>query len=92
MLGLEEALGTLARDFGPSGVRVNMVSPGWIMTERQLADMVDAGAMRNLVETQCVKSLLTEQFVTPATLFMLSKSSGGMSGQNLVVDGGKIFQ
>jgi len=83
---------TLARDFGPKGIRVNMVSPGWIMTERQLADHIDGSAMRDLVETQCVKSLLDEQFVTPATLFMLSRASGGMSGQNLVVDGGKHFQ
>jgi hypothetical protein len=31
------------------------------------------------------------QHVTPLTLFLLSKASAGMSGQNVVVYGGKYF-
>lgn len=82
---------SLARELGPLGIRVNVVSPGWIMTARQLAEKVTEPAKRDLIETQCVKTLLTAQHVTPLTLFLLSAASGGMSGQNVVVDGGKCF-
>jgi NAD(P)-dependent dehydrogenase (short-subunit alcohol dehydrogenase family) len=83
---------SLAREMGPLGIRVNVVSPGWIMTARQLAEKVTEADKRDLVATQCVKTLLTAQHVTPVTLFLLSRASMGMSGQNIVVDGGKYFQ
>lgn len=82
---------SLARELGPRHIRVNVVSPGWIMTARQLAEKIDEAGKRDLVATQCVKMLLTAQHVTPLTLFLLSKASGGISGQNVVVDGGKFF-
>ncbi|MBT3375810.1 MAG: SDR family oxidoreductase [Lentisphaerae bacterium] len=83
---------SLAREAGPSGIRVNVVSPGWIMTERQLADKVSPAAMADLVEKQSLKTLLTEQHITPATLFLLSQAAAGISGQNIVVDGGFYLQ
>ena len=83
---------SLARELGPKGIRVNVVSPGWIMTERQLADKVNPAAMADLVEKQSIKTLLTEQHVTPATLFLLSRAAAGISGQNMVVDGGFYLQ
>lgn len=82
---------SLARELGPLGIRVNVVSPGWIMTPRQLAEKIDGAGRRDLVDSQCVKELMTEQHVTPATLFLLSKAARGIAGQNLVVDGGKVF-
>ena len=33
----------LARDFGPLNIRVNCILPGWIMTERQITHVADAG-------------------------------------------------
>jgi len=41
---------------------------------------------------QALPFLLTEQHVTPATLFLLSGAAAGITGQNLVVDGGKVMQ
>lgn len=82
---------SLARDLAPLGIRVNVVSPGWIMTERQLAEKVTPRDRQELLDTQCVKELLTEEHVTPATLFLLSSASRGICGQNIVVDGGKYM-
>ncbi len=82
---------SLARELGGEGIRVNVVSPGWIMTSRQLAEKVTEPAKRDLIGDQCIKTLLTAQHVTPLTLFCLSAASAGMTGQNLVVDGGKFF-
>lgn len=83
---------SLAHDVGVHGIRVNMVSPGWIMTERQLAEKVSAKDQQQLLHDTATGHLLGEQHVTPATLFLLSSSAAGISGQNLVVDGGKYMQ
>lgn len=83
---------SLAHDAGVDGIRVNMVSPGWIMTERQLAEKVSPEIQQQLRRETATGRLLDEQHVTPATLFLLSAAAAGISGQNLVVDGGKYMQ
>jgi NAD(P)-dependent dehydrogenase (short-subunit alcohol dehydrogenase family) len=82
----------LAREVGPDGVRVNLVSPGWIMTEKQLREYATEEDKAGLVRDQSLKFLLTDEHVTPATLFLLSRAACGITGQNLVVDGGKFMQ
>ncbi|HVY70588.1 MAG TPA: SDR family oxidoreductase, partial [Verrucomicrobiae bacterium] len=37
---------SLARELGPRRIRVNTISPGWIMTSRQLREYVDAAARK----------------------------------------------
>ena len=83
---------SLARELGPDGIRVNCVSPGWIMTEKQLREHVTEQDRAELLEAQALKFLLTEEHVTPATLFLLSRAAAGVTGQNLIVDAGKVMQ
>jgi len=83
---------SLARELGPRGIRVNMISPGWIMTERQLADKVRPEDKVDLLRRQSLKFLLDERHVTPVTLFLLSTAAAAVSGQNIVVDGGLYLQ
>ncbi len=70
----------------------NMISPGWIMTERQLAERIQPGDRESLLADQALKFLLTEEHVTPATLFLLSSAAAAITGQNLIVDAGKHMQ
>ena len=81
---------SLARDFGPDGVRVNSIAPGWIMTERQLALWLtpEADAMRH--ERQALKRRLAPDDVANVALFLASEASGGITGQSHVVDGGWV--
>ena len=41
--GIEGLTRTLAREYGPWHIRVNCIIPGWIMTEKQLDRVGDAG-------------------------------------------------
>ena len=83
---------SLARELGKEGIRVNMISPGWIMTEKQLRKYVTEEDKQTLLREQCVKHLIEANHVSPVMLFLLSSAACAMSGQNLVVDGGRYFQ
>lgn len=83
---------SLARELGPDGIRVNMINPGWVMTEKQLRKYVTEADKKMLIEVQCMKHLIEPKHVSPVLLFFLSSASGAVSGQNLVVDGGRILQ
>jgi NAD(P)-dependent dehydrogenase (short-subunit alcohol dehydrogenase family) len=83
---------SLARELGKEGIRVNMLSPGWIMTEKQLRKYVTEEDKQALLREQCVKHLIEAKHVSPVMLFLLSSAACAMSGQNLVVDGGRYFQ
>jgi len=89
LLGFSRAL---ARELGPENIRVNMLSPGWIMTEKQLKLYVSEQDKADLLRDQALPFLLTEEQITPPLLFLLSSAASGITGQNLVVDGGKLMQ
>ena len=89
LLGFTRAL---ARELGAEHIRVNMVSPGWVMTRKQLELYVTEQDKADLLRDQALPFLLTEENITPAIRFLLSSEAGGITGQNLVVDGGKLMQ
>jgi galactose dehydrogenase len=88
IVGLTRAL---ARELGPSGVRVNALIPGWVLTERQKELWVTPEALQECVAQQCLKrSMLGPDIAGPA-LFLASRSAAMISGQSLVVDGGRVM-
>lgn len=85
VLGLTRGL---ARDWGPQRIRVNTITPGWIMTERQLALWVDAEAERLIERSQCLKDKLHPPDVARLVLWLAADDSRMCTAQNFVVDGG----
>lgn len=79
---------SLARELGKSGVRVNTISPGWVMTERQLRQFVDDGTRNMLRERQCQPDLLEPSEIAEVALFLASSASGAITGQELLADRG----
>ncbi|MQW59678.1 SDR family NAD(P)-dependent oxidoreductase [Sinorhizobium meliloti] len=81
---------SLARDFGPYEIRVNAISPGWIMTKRQLDLWLtpEADAMRE--ERQALKRRLLPEDVAKLALFLASDDAGAITSQNYIIDGGWV--
>ena len=79
---------SMARELGKSGIRVNTLVPGWIMTERQLTHWVDEESERQIDSNQALAGRLYPQDVARMALFLASEDSAMISAQQFVVDGG----
>ena len=79
---------SLARELGPRRIRVNTLSPGWVMTERQLREYVTAATKRLIRRSQCIPDLIQPEEIAGVVLFLASDASCAMTGQELLVDRG----
>jgi NAD(P)-dependent dehydrogenase (short-subunit alcohol dehydrogenase family) len=80
----------LARDLGPSGIRVNCIVPGWIMTERQIQRWLTPEGEQELMRRQCLKRKLVPEDIARVVLFFAADDSGACTNQSYVVDGGWV--
>jgi 3-oxoacyl-[acyl-carrier protein] reductase len=82
----------LAWEFGPHGITVNSVAPGFVRsnpaTERQWESYGPEGQKR-LIESIHTRRLGTPQDIAHAALFFLGEPAGWITGQVLSVDGGR---
>jgi NAD(P)-dependent dehydrogenase (short-subunit alcohol dehydrogenase family) len=81
---------TLARELGSSNIRVNCVSPGAIMTERQRRLWVTPEYLAEILRNQALKRELVPRDVARLVLFLASDDSSAITGQNFVIDGGWV--
>jgi NAD(P)-dependent dehydrogenase (short-subunit alcohol dehydrogenase family) len=88
--GINGMTRSLAREFGPDGIRVNALAPGWVLTQAQLDKWATELDMANHLERQCLKEHLKPEDIVAPTLFLASDASRMMTGQALVVDGGVV--
>lgn len=79
---------TLAREYGPGGVRVNCIVPGAILTERQTALWLTPELNQQFIDLQALKFRLTADHVARMALFLASDESVGCTGANFIVDAG----
>ncbi|HZT48595.1 MAG TPA: SDR family NAD(P)-dependent oxidoreductase [Hyphomicrobiaceae bacterium] len=86
VLGLTRSL---ARDYGRYNIRVNAVAPGWVLTERQRKLWLTPEAHARLMEEQCLKRELTGEDIAKVVVFLASDEAGAITGQHMVVDGGR---
>jgi NAD(P)-dependent dehydrogenase (short-subunit alcohol dehydrogenase family) len=78
----------MARELGGHGIRVNTLVPGWVMTQRQLAQWVDEGAQRLIDQSQALRGRVYPDDIARMTLFLASADSAMISAQQFLVDAG----
>ena len=79
----------LARDLGPFNIRINSVAPGWVLTERQLANWWSPEAEEGLMQRQCLKRRLSVDDMARVVLFYASDEAGAITNQNVIADNGE---
>lgn len=88
VVGLTRAL---ARALGPRRIRVNALSPGWVMTERQLRMYVDQKTKAMIRKSQCIPELLEAADIANVVLFLASSASAAVTGQHIMADRGWTY-
>ena len=86
VIGLTKAL---AKEVGPSGIRVNCVSPGMIDTEMNAS--VDEAAVKAIADDTPLQRLGDPADVAKAMLFLASEDASFITGQVVGVNGGLII-
>jgi len=80
----------LAREWGPRGIRVNALAPGWVLTEKQLKTWATPEALAAFIDKQCLPRHLSPKDIVGTVLFLSTGLSAMMTGQVLAVDGGVV--
>ncbi len=80
----------LAREFGPDGIRVNAIAPGWVLTARQLRLWATPESLAAHLDKQCLKEHLRPEHIAGGCLFLASSASSMMTGQVMAIDGGVV--
>jgi D-xylose 1-dehydrogenase len=78
----------LARDLGPFNIRVNTVTPGWVMTQRQVDLWLDDAGEAEIARAQCLPGKLMPEDIAAMVLFLAADDSRMCTGQDFVVDAG----
>jgi len=77
---------SLAAEWGPYGVRVNALAPGYIKTDMSPVD--EPRYRRHWIEDAPLQRYGTVEELAPAILFLASDASSFVTGSVLVADGG----
>lgn len=81
---------SLAAELGPSGIRVNAITPGSTRTEVPRATISD-DARQVMAEQTALRRIQTPDDLIGALLFLVSRASDFVTGQAVNVDGGLAF-
>jgi NAD(P)-dependent dehydrogenase (short-subunit alcohol dehydrogenase family) len=82
----------LARELGPSGITVNAVAPGLILSDTVQANPDITGfQMTAIMQARSIRRDAFPDDVEGTVVFLASDDSAFMTGQTLIVDGGSVF-
>lgn len=80
---------SLAHAWGVDRIRVNALSPGWVITPRQLELWLTPQAEADWEKLTGLKDRILPDDIARAALFLAADDSRMMTGQNMVVDAGR---
>ena len=79
---------SLAREFGAENIRVNAIAPGAVVTERQRRLWLSEADIAQIVESQCLPSILLADEIARMALFLAADDSRMITKQCMIVDAG----
>ena len=79
---------SMARELGPSGIRVNSLVPGAVMTQRQLDLWISPEAMADIKQHQAIPQAIGPDDCARMALFLAADDSLMVTGQHFLVDAG----
>lgn len=82
----------LARELGPDNINVNVVAPGRTLSETQLATSDKAYLADDYDQQRAFKRPQIPDDLVGTVMFLLSDASDFITGQTIVVDGGKTMR
>jgi NAD(P)-dependent dehydrogenase (short-subunit alcohol dehydrogenase family) len=80
---------SLAHAWGGDRIRVNALSPGWVVTARQMELWLTPEAEADWEKLTALKDRIDPDDIARAALFLAADDSRMITGQNLVVDAGR---
>jgi D-xylose 1-dehydrogenase len=81
---------TLARELGADNVRVNCITPGAILTERQKQLWFTDEYVAEIMRRQSLKRMIQPEEVARLALFLAADDSSAITGQSYVIDAGWV--
>jgi len=78
----------LAGSLGQDRIRINTLSPGWVMTERQITMWFDEESEKEIARNQCLPDKITPSDVARMALFLASDDGAMCTAQEFKVDAG----
>jgi dehydrogenase/reductase SDR family protein 4 len=82
---------SFALELGPKGVRVNAIAPGLIQTHLSSYYWQDEARLEQRIEQQPIRHLGQPMEIAEVAVLLASDCSSFMTGQVLVVDGGRLL-
>ena len=86
--GIRQMTMSLADDWGPHGITVNCLAPGWFRTDQNKVMYDDAEWLAYLVDRIPLRRPGRPEDLEGAVVFLASDASAYITGQTLLVDGG----
>jgi NAD(P)-dependent dehydrogenase (short-subunit alcohol dehydrogenase family) len=80
-----------ALELGPKGVRVNAIAPGLVETVFSEYFWNDEEKLRHVIDGQPIKHLGQPREIAEVALLLASDRGSYLTGQTLVVDGGRLL-
>jgi NAD(P)-dependent dehydrogenase (short-subunit alcohol dehydrogenase family) len=79
----------MAREAGGKNITVNAIAPGFTLTEASLSIMDDAASYG--VSSRAIKRASEPDDMVGTAVFLASDDASYITGQTIIVDGGKQF-
>ena len=78
----------LAAELGEHRIRINVLTPGWVMTQRQIDKWLTPEGEEEIKRNQVLPDKVRPEDVVPMALFLASDDARACSAQEYIVDAG----